>query len=127
MIFRILTSFCFLAALAEGQTGKTASTLTTSSLLVVNNCPTNISVYQNGQQENILPTGANFTIRAAKDWSGSVYTDANGGTQTGFGSVLASFYGEVRVFITHIPPLCNGLSRSTTTGLSKTPHILIQG
>ena len=95
MLFQYFASWCILAALVEGQSAPTPAE---RSLLVLNKCPTSISVYQNGQRDTILRPGANYTMQVAKQWNGFVYTDANGGTQSGAGSAMASFYGEVKFF-----------------------------
>ncbi|KAG6917047.1 hypothetical protein DXG01_004099 [Tephrocybe rancida] len=79
--------------------------LTVSSFLVTNslgrviniynNCPQNINIYADGKSQGKLAVHTTLSLTRAKDWSGSFYTDANGGSVDGLGGMKAGFYGKV--------------------------------
>lgn len=64
---------------------------------IANGCPQAITLYINGESQGKLAVGATTTRTFNKNWSGFIYTDVNGGSQTGTRTTRAGFYGEVRL------------------------------
>lgn len=63
---------------------------------IFNDCPQNINLYINGVSQGSLGVGATTTRELEENWSGFIYTDANGGNgSTGERTTRAGFYGEV--------------------------------
>jgi len=61
---------------------------------IVNNCPQGINVYISGVSQGRLATGASITKTQTENWSGFIFTDANGGSATGERTTRAGFYGD---------------------------------
>ncbi|KAG6827539.1 hypothetical protein H0H92_011418 [Tricholoma furcatifolium] len=61
---------------------------------IFNNCPQNINIFINGRSQGKLGVRTTLTRTLAEDWSGSIYTDANGGSADGSGGMKAGFYGK---------------------------------
>jgi hypothetical protein len=62
---------------------------------ITNGCPQAITLYINGESQGKLAVGATTTRTMNENWSGFIYTDANGGSQTGTRTTRAGFYGDV--------------------------------
>ncbi|GLB34535.1 putative G-X-X-X-Q-X-W domain-containing protein [Lyophyllum shimeji] len=62
---------------------------------IKNSCPSSITLFINGAAQSVLkPAGGTFQTTVPNDWSGFIYTDANGGNQNGTGTTRAGFYGQ---------------------------------
>ncbi|KAG5650304.1 hypothetical protein H0H81_012686, partial [Sphagnurus paluster] len=67
----------------------------TRQFVLVNNCPSGINVYANGRWDSWLEGEGGSRVRGlADDFSGLIYTDANGGSQLGFSTTRAGFNGD---------------------------------
>ena len=62
---------------------------------VRNRCPGTIPLYRNGASEGSLDQGERMSLEVEDTWEGFLYTSANGGSQSGQGSVKVGFYGQV--------------------------------
>lgn len=63
--------------------------------IILNQCPSAITLYINGESQGSLAANGGSTTRELIDnWSGFIYTDANGGNQNGTGTTRAGFYGQ---------------------------------
>ncbi|RDB27198.1 Extracellular exo-alpha-L-arabinofuranosidase [Hypsizygus marmoreus] len=60
---------------------------------VTNNCPSSINVFMNGNSQGYLDSGASTSSWVPNSFSGFIYTNANGGSQSGAGTTRAGFYG----------------------------------
>ncbi|KAF5368698.1 hypothetical protein D9615_010311 [Tricholomella constricta] len=84
---RLLTLLLTLAA-------STMLASATRKLVVVNNCPSGINVYSNGNRQAWISANGGSTVASlSNDFSGFIYTDANGGSRSGDGTTRAGFYG----------------------------------
>ncbi|KAG6872922.1 hypothetical protein C0995_005180 [Termitomyces sp. Mi166 len=61
---------------------------------IFNNCPQSINIYISGKSQGKVMTGTTLVRNLAKNWSGSIYTDANGGYPDGSNGTKAGFYGK---------------------------------
>jgi hypothetical protein len=76
----------------------------TREYIITNNCPAPIALYINGVGQGTLPASGGSTQRTLdNNFSGFIYTDANGGNQNGAGTTRAGFFGEVGVNLCIIP------------------------
>lgn len=66
---------------------------------IVNNCPQGINVLISGVSQGRLATGASITRTQTENWSGFIFTDANGGSATGERTTRAGFYGDVSLWL----------------------------
>ncbi|KAF5376280.1 hypothetical protein D9615_008510 [Tricholomella constricta] len=71
---------------------------------IFNDCPQNINLYINGVSQGSLGKGATTTRELEENWSGFIYTDANGGSATGERTTRAGFYGEDDYYYIVIDP-----------------------
>ncbi|KAG5636892.1 hypothetical protein H0H81_006512 [Sphagnurus paluster] len=71
---------------------------------ILNNCPQDITLYINGESQGTLGKGAVTTRQTIKNWSGFIYTDANGGSATGERTTRAGFYGDNDFYYIVIDP-----------------------
>ncbi|KAG6917046.1 hypothetical protein DXG01_004098 [Tephrocybe rancida] len=62
---------------------------------IYNNCPQSINLYADGKSQGNIAVRTTLSLTRAKDWSGTFYTDANGGSADGLGGMKAGFYGKV--------------------------------
>ncbi|KAF9457289.1 G-X-X-X-Q-X-W domain-containing protein [Collybia nuda] len=60
---------------------------------IVNNCPSTISVFINGNGQGPVPSGDTITRTFNNNFSGLIYSNANGGSSSGSGTTRAGFYG----------------------------------
>ncbi|KAG6815704.1 hypothetical protein H0H87_012088 [Tephrocybe sp. NHM501043] len=76
----------------------TSSLLITTSLArvinVFNNCPQNVNIFVDGKSQGKLAVRTTLKLNQAKDWAGSIYTDANGASADGLTGTKAGFYGK---------------------------------
>jgi hypothetical protein len=94
---------------------------------IQNNCPQGITLYINGVSQGRLAAGAVTTRTQTENWSGFIYTDANGGSVTGERTTRAGFYGEVgHAKQSHSEHRANTRIRMTITTLSLTVRDLTQ-
>lgn len=62
---------------------------------LVNNCPSGINVFVNGSWSNWLPANGGSAISPfSNNFSGFIYTNANGGSPSGEGTTRAGFFGQ---------------------------------
>lgn len=63
---------------------------------IINACPSAITLYINGASQGLLSANGGITTRDFEDnFSGVIYTDANGGHSDGTSTTLAGFVGQV--------------------------------
>ncbi|KAG6875131.1 hypothetical protein C0993_010689, partial [Termitomyces sp. T159_Od127] len=84
---RVLYSITALTLLLPGSLGRVYN--------IINNCPQSIRIYIGGKDQGKVMTGTTLVRRLPKNWSGSIYTDANGGNAGGYNGTKAGFYGKV--------------------------------
>ncbi|KIM45540.1 carbohydrate-binding module family 13 protein [Hebeloma cylindrosporum] len=60
---------------------------------IKNKCPAAIDLYINGRSEGTIARNAQVHKSFAEDWSGLIYTTANGGRTNGKRTTMAGFYG----------------------------------
>ncbi|KAG5634339.1 hypothetical protein H0H81_002338, partial [Sphagnurus paluster] len=60
---------------------------------ISNKCSQPINIFVDGGSRGSIDTGSTTVIEQSLDWSGVIYTDANGGSATGAGSTKAGFNG----------------------------------
>lgn len=66
------------------------------TIKIVNNCPTAIKVFVNGNSQGSLNAkGGSSSTSVPNNFSGYIYTSANGGAQSAAGSTRAGFFGSV--------------------------------
>ncbi|KAG6879362.1 hypothetical protein C0992_003280 [Termitomyces sp. T32_za158] len=83
---RVLCSIVALTLLLPGSLGRVYN--------IFNNCPQSIRIYINGKDQGKVMTGTTLVRNLPKNWSGSIYTDANGGNPDGSNGTKAGFYGK---------------------------------
>ncbi|KAH0589733.1 hypothetical protein H2248_005454 [Termitomyces sp. 'cryptogamus'] len=83
---RVLCSVAVLTLLFPGSLGRVYN--------IFNNCPQSINIYINGKSQGKVATGTTLVRNLAKTWSGSIYTDANGGQPDGSNGTKAGFSGK---------------------------------
>ena len=62
---------------------------------ITNSCPTSVDLYINGENQGPIASGATTSRTFDDNWSGYIYTDANGGNASGVNTTKAGFYGPV--------------------------------
>lgn len=62
---------------------------------LINNCPIPIDIYVNGASVGRVKSGERIEKQYTENFSGFIYTDANGGNKDGSGTVRAGFFSEV--------------------------------
>ena len=62
---------------------------------LVNNCPTPVDTYINSDPQGSLSPGAQLSRSLADNFTGNIYTAANGGNPNGVSATKAAFYGVV--------------------------------
>ncbi|PPR04288.1 hypothetical protein CVT26_004075 [Gymnopilus dilepis] len=83
---------------------------------VLNLCPQSISVYINGENNASLSSSQAINLTLEDTWSGLIYTTANGGSESGKGSVKAGFIGAANYY--YIVK-----DENMNTGLSINPNV----
>ncbi len=63
---------------------------------IVNNCPSSIDLFINGESQGALAAGATTTRDFVSAWSGFIYTTSNSDRSDGSHTTRAGFFGEVR-------------------------------
>ncbi|KAF9483148.1 G-X-X-X-Q-X-W domain-containing protein [Pholiota conissans] len=61
---------------------------------IENHCPSTIKVFSGGQLRGSIAPRRSISKTFPDDWSGFIYTDANGGSAKGSKSTKAGFFGE---------------------------------
>lgn len=69
---------------------------------IVNNCPSTINIFINGNSQGSISSGGVVRHTFNNSFSGLIYTNANGGAQSGAGTTRAGFYGPVSLSKTYI-------------------------
>ncbi|KAF9034319.1 ricin B lectin domain-containing protein [Panaeolus papilionaceus] len=65
---------------------------------IVNRCPESISPFINGVNQGTLSPDGMLNITFTDNWSGLIYTSANGGSSTGAGTTRAGFFGDAHYY-----------------------------
>lgn len=91
-MFQFLTQITALSVLLSSGLGAVA----TRHYNIVNNCPSSIDLFINGESQGALATGATTTRDFDSPWSGFIYTTSNSGRSDGSHTTRAGFFGEVR-------------------------------
>jgi len=98
----------------------TSSIHATRVMTIVNRCPTSINLFINGQAQGTLNQDGGSTSRTYDDnFSGLIYSTANGGQSNGAQSTRAGFYGQTNYYYIVKDP--NHLN----VGISIVPRILL--
>ncbi|KAG5725680.1 Alpha-L-arabinofuranosidase [Termitomyces sp. T112] len=83
---RALFSAAAVALLLPGSLGRVYN--------ILNHCIQGINVYIDGKSQGRVPSGTSIVRNLPKDWSGYIYSDANGGRADGSNGTKAGFHGE---------------------------------
>lgn len=82
------TTLAIFASLSVALAGSGGS----HTISVVNNCPSDISLFKSGIPQGYLAQHASKDFTVPPDWSGLIYSSANGGSQSGSFTTKAGFY-----------------------------------
>ncbi|RDB27209.1 Endo-1,4-beta-xylanase A [Hypsizygus marmoreus] len=89
-------------------------------IIVTNKCPSAINIFQNGESQGSLASGSSRTSTVTNNFSGFIYTDANGGSQSGAGTTRAGFFGQRAYYYLVVDP--NGFNTAVTITPSQAPN-----
>ncbi|PPQ71556.1 hypothetical protein CVT24_006437 [Panaeolus cyanescens] len=65
---------------------------------IVNRCPEAVSALVNGVSQGLIQQDGVMNISFVDNWSGMIYTTANGGSSTGAGTTRAGFFADAHYY-----------------------------